>query len=309
MILGSKKLWDPALNDQELMKAFDLTAGQYQIEDEIDKEISNALDEMSELRANLPRRPGSGSQYLANRRTARGSGAWVNDTEEPSDDKSTVNQKGYPYKTPLFRGKVTRKMQAEGKTYGDALQEEIENGLEVIKQMEESSIILGDLNSDPKEPDGLKRLCSSANFSRTEDIAASLTLAKLDEAIDAVDDPNMIITSRRTRREINALLSARQTYNDKIEINGGFRVLSYDNIPIVTNLYIPINEGTGTNESRLYVISAGKDVFISELTALKFERLAKTSSQFDLFDMFEDIVLAVKNPRKIYEIEGIQPPS
>lgn len=303
------KLFDDKISDDELLKALDMTSGANLIQDMIDTAIAEAIEVNNPLRQNMPRKKGEGSQYIANRRTARGAAAFVDDTEEPSAVNSTYAQKGFAYKTIFYRGKVTRKLQAAGKSYGEALQDEIESGLQEVRDVEENAIINGN-SSSPKEFDGLNKLCSAGVYNRTQDVEAPISKAILDEAIDQViGQPNMIITSRRVAREINALNQEFQRFNDTIEVKGGFRVSSYDGIPIYKSIYVPTNEGTETNESRIYIVEYGTDVFMSELTALKLERLAKKSSQYDEFDIYEDLALAIKNPLKVWEVTGIQPPA
>lgn len=303
----NRKVWDTRISEKEISKALDLAGAANILQEQIDKVIADLIEVRNPLRQNLIRRPGGGSAWRAIRRTARGSGAWVNDTETPSDSQSTYTKTDFPYKTPLFQGKVTRKAQAEGRTFGDLLMEEIENGLQVVRDLEEDALINGDATGTPKEPDGLKVLLD-AQAGQTVDLsAAALTLEKMDEAIDLVDGQvDMIITSKRTARELNALLQADQRFVDRTEVEGGFRLRSYDDAPIYKSNSVAINEGTGTNESRIYFLDTS-EVFVAELTPLTFLTLAKTSSQFDSFEIFEDMVLVFKNPKKAAQIKGITP--
>ena len=65
-------------------------------------------------------------------------------------------------------------------------------------------IIKGDSQADPKEFDGLQRrlandqlICVTTN---TTDSVGALTLAKLDEAIDATENPTHLIMNKKLRR-------------------------------------------------------------------------------------------------------------
>ncbi len=51
----------------------------------------------------------SGSAWILNQRTARGTGGFADDTEEPTDSNSTYLQKKFTYTTIIQLGKVTRK--------------------------------------------------------------------------------------------------------------------------------------------------------------------------------------------------------
>ena len=303
------QLFDPAISDEDLRKALDLSSGADLIQNEIDKAIAEALTADWPLYSNMPRKGGTGDTYLSNQRTARGTGAWVNDTEEPSDSNSTYQQDSWAYKTPLYRGKVTRKLQAAGKAYADALQEEVEAGLDVVRDMVDNGMINGSVSGNAKQFDGLVTLVADPAMTVNAG-SSTLTLAMLDAMIDLVKgEPTMIICSKRGRREINALLQAQQRYVDTIEVNGGFKVISYNGIPIFIAENILDNEGTGTNETRIFCLNTTKDVFLAELTPLKMEALAKVSSQYDSFDIYADIVLVVKQALAASQIKKIIPPT
>jgi len=65
-----------------------------------------------------------------------------------------------------------------------------------------------------------------------------LSLAMLDLAIDGTrGEGDVILCSRKTRRAIAKALQSQQRFNDTMEIGGGFRVMSYDGIPLVTDLH------------------------------------------------------------------------
>lgn len=302
----NRKVWDPRISEQEVEKALDIAGSDAMLQEQLDKTIADLIEVRNPLRQNLLRKSGEGSAFRVVRRTARGNSAWVNDTETKSDDNSTYTKTDFAYKTPLFNGKVTRKAQAEGRTFGDLLMEEIDNGLQVIRDAEEEALVNGDSSGDPKEPDGLKVLLD-AEAAQTVDLAANpVTLEKMDEAIDLVEGQvDLILTSKRTSREINALLQSAQRFPDIMEVEGGFRVKSYDGAPIFKSNNVSITEGGG-NESRIYFLDS-TEVFIAELTPLTFLALAKLSSQFDSFEIFEDLVLVFKNPKKASQIKGITP--
>jgi hypothetical protein len=90
----------------------------------------------------------------------------------------------------------------------------IELKAKAAKQKFDQTFIYGDSAVNSKEFDGLKKLIDTATAS-VQVIAmgasgASLTLAKLDELIDAVKGgkPDMLLMSRRSRRKLNALIRA-----------------------------------------------------------------------------------------------------
>jgi hypothetical protein len=135
-----------------------------------------------------------------------------------------------------------------------------------------------------------------------------LTLEKLDEAIDAVKGSSarsdlLILASRKGRRLLNAELQAQQQFNDMVEIAGGFRVRTYDGIPLVTTTEMPdvltfdgasVTAFTGSTTTAILVVNT-RYCWIEELTQMTVMPLAKKSSQFDEFDIFSDSSVVLSN--------------
>lgn len=307
--MGSTQLYDPAISDQELMKTLDLTSGAELIQEEIDKAIADALNTNNALRQNLFRKTNQqGTKYILNRRTARGTARAVADTDaRGTEQNSTYSQVEFAYKTIIYEGGVTRRLQAAGKAYGDALQEEIQNGIQAIKDQEDDWLITGDSSSDAKEFDGLAKILSDE--SREKALGGDLTLEDLDEAIDNITNgtPNMMVMSRRTRRQLRALLQEQQRFINTIEVKGGFMVESYDNIPIYVDRFVSDDEdGDASNKSSIYIFETSPEgVFVGEQTAVRLERLAKTTSQKDSFDIYEDLTLVLKDTLRAWRLKGI----
>jgi len=132
-------------------------------------------------------------------------------------------------------------------------------------------IIKGDSQADPKEFDGLQRrlandqlICVTTN---TTDSVGALTLAKLDEAIDATENPTHLIMNKKLRR---LLTQASRTstiggYVTYTQDNWGRQVPRYADLPILdagkdnTNTdIIPLTEtagDAGADATSLYVVS------------------------------------------------------
>jgi hypothetical protein len=106
--------------------------------------------------------------------------------------------------------------------------------------------------------------------------SAYLSLALIDQAIDnSQGDVDLMITSRAVRRKINSLLQAQQRFNDTVEVSAGFRVLTYDGMPIVTDLHWE------TNTDILFVRRADCKLLVHQ--DLTFELLAKTKDATEYF--------------------------
>ena len=302
------------MNDlQELKKALDLAgAGAILHQPEIDSVLAEIIERNNPLRQNLPRKPGSGSAYIFNRRTARGGAQFVNDTEEPNEQQSAVDQLSFPYKGILYRGKVTRRLQKQGKSLLDIEAEEIESGLQSVRDQEEQALIVGDAAVNSKQFSGMRKLIPAGQTVEAGTNGAQLTLKMLDEVIDKViGNPNILLMTKAMHRKLNSLLQAQQRFTDTVEVKGGFRLQAYQGIPIYRTIWQPVNEvqGTANDAQSLYVIEAGPEVFVSVLTEITMERLAKTSSQGSVFDIYEDEALVIKNELKAARLKGLLPPN
>jgi len=125
------------------------------------------------------------------------------------------------------------------------------------------TFIKGDSESDPREFDGLQnRLSGDAVIGNG---TAGLSLAKLDEAIDAVDDPSHIIMSKSMRRRLTvAARTAAVGGNITYDIDEfGKQVIKYNDLPILlvdkdnTNTQILGYTETSSTAS-IYIVALGE---------------------------------------------------
>ena len=273
------------------------------------------------LSAVIPRKAGQGDKEYINVRTPLGAvsgttandgGAWVQDTTSILPATGTYAQKSFQYRTLVTRGKVTRKLQATGRSYGDILAMELQSKAEDFNQVLENSFINGDTaraGNHLYECLGYLTLLTSylgvnqMNTMQPNAVPVAMTLNKLDETIDMVKGSAnrsdlMIVCSRAGHRELNKLLQSNQQFNDVVEVAAGFRVRSYDGIPIIQSTevsddYLMHSNGTsiggytGGTSTAMFVINK-RYAYVSELTPTTVMPLAKTDSQFDQFDMFWD---------------------
>ncbi|MCX5786062.1 MAG: phage major capsid protein [Elusimicrobia bacterium] len=298
------------MNDlEQLKKALDMAnAGGALQQPMVDKVLQELIEVNNPLRVNLPRKPGSGSAWILNQRTSRGAGAsFVNDSEEPTETQGGVAQKTFPYASILDRRKITRKLQAVGKSMLDVEAEEVENGLQNVRDTEENALINGDSSVNNKQFNGIRKLIPPGQMAIAGANGAPLTLELLDAAIDMNrGNPSMLIMSKKANRKLNGLLQAQQRFTDTMEVKGGFRVQSYNGIPIFRSIWISDaqTQGTATNCTDIFVLDTSA-VWIGELTPLKMLRLAQKSSQGSEFDIFEDITLVLANDIKASRLAGV----
>ena len=120
----------------------------------------------------------------------------------------------------------------------------VELKAKALKDKFEENFIYGDTSSNAKQFDGLRKLIDTTTAS-DQVIAmgtsgATLTLAKLDELIDAVKGgkPDILLMSRRSRRKINALVRAAGGMIETDRDRWGNFVQLWDGIPIGVNDWI-----------------------------------------------------------------------
>ena len=120
----------------------------------------------------------------------------------------------------------------------------VELKAKAVKDKFEETFIYGDTTANAKQFDGLRKLIDTTTAGdqviAMGDTGATLTLAKLDELIDAVKGgkPDMLFMSRRSRRKINALVRASGGMVDNDRDQWGNFVQLWDGIPIGVNDWI-----------------------------------------------------------------------
>lgn len=298
------------MNDlEQLKKALDIANAGAQLQQPlVDRVLQDMIEVNNPLRQNFPRKPGSGSDWILNQRTSRGAGgAFVDDTDEPTETQASYTQKKFAYKTVIQRGKVTRKLVAVGKTLLDIEAEEVENALQAVRDAEEDALINGDSSVNPKQFNGLRKLVPSGQVVTAGANGAPLSLDLMDELIDQNrGNANMLIMSKKANRKLNALLQAQQRFVDTMDVKGGFRVQVYNGIPIFRSIFVSDaqTQGTSTNCTDVFAVDTSA-MWIGELTPLKMMRLATKSSQYGEFDIFEDLTLVLANDIKVSRLAGV----
>lgn len=273
----------------------------------------------------LDKRPGSGSQAIVNRRTAAAMTAanvWVNDTVGLTETTGTYAQATYNYQTLATRGRVTRKIRATGRSYIDVLAEEMVHKLDDFNNTLEQGLFIGDTATVAGQIDGMLTQINAVAgqvVSQTTVVTGdALTLAKLDETIDAVKGAGgrsdlIIYASFQGARKLNAALQAQQQFMNETEIAAGFRVRTYDGIPIVVSTGMPddltwdganVTALSGAATTCLAVVNK-RYLWMEELTPATMMPLARDDSQFEQFDIFWDGACVLGNTMGAAILGGI----
>ena len=120
----------------------------------------------------------------------------------------------------------------------------VELKAKALRDKFEETFIYGDSSVNAKQFDGLRKLIDTTTAGdqiiAMDGTGATLTLAKLDELIDAVKGgkPDILLMSRRSRRKINALVRAAGGMIESDRDKWGNFVQLWDGIPIGVNDWI-----------------------------------------------------------------------
>lgn len=265
-----------------IRKALDLaSSGSYLIPELVDNAIRDYATLEPVLANAVSRIPWATNTYFIRRRDALPTSTWSADGGSlPAATQSTYNKVAQSVAYLYTVGSVTGPMQEAAGSLYDALALEVEaHSRSLIEKLSTdiatatggSSDIVGMLYQIDTND---KMNWGSTGTGVVSGSAATLSLAKIDEAIDAArGEVDLIVTSRAVRRKINALLQAQQQFVDRTEIQAGFRVLTYDGIPIVTDLHWE------TNTDILFVRRADAKLLVHK--DFTFEELAKTKDATD----------------------------
>ena len=232
-------------------------------------------------------RPWATQTYTIRKRTGRPTAAWRADGGVlPTADNQTFVKIAKTVKYVYARGEVTGPMQkAAGGAY-NALADETEAHVAGLIEKVSTDLVTATGAADDIEG-MLTQVATPGDGGNTDftagnglwDVSAdadpSLDLDMLDELLDRGKGTAdlLIVGSDKIRRRINSLLRSVQRFNDRVEIQAGFRVTSYDGIPMVT-----VPEWT-SDVDILAVRRADLKLLVHQ--DLTFEELAKTRDSID----------------------------
>ncbi len=173
----------------------------------------------------------------------------------------------------------------------------------------------GDSAVNANEFDGLEKRVTG---SQVIDAGGALTLAALDELIDAVEgEPDVLFMSKAMRREVKKLLQASTHYIESGEDSFGRPVTTYGGIPIRTietdgagNEILGFNETFNgvTDSASIYAVKFGADQYVSGLRNGSVE--VRDLGEIDSKPVYRTRIefysgLAVFHPRAVARLAGI----
>jgi hypothetical protein len=185
-----------------------------------------------------------------------------------------------------------------------------------VQRKFDDTFINGDTSLDVKSFDGIDRQSTVGQTASMGANGATLTLAKLDEAIDLVrgGKPDILLMSRRTRRGLNTLAraSASSGLMEQDRDEFGRMVTYYDGIPVAVNDYISDVKTVGTSVdcSTVYALQFGEGglVGLTGPGGLSIERVGSLETKDATRVRVKWYVsMALFNALKLSRLIGVRP--
>jgi HK97 family phage major capsid protein len=270
------------MDQMTIRKALDLAStGSYLIPEVVDGAIRDYAATQPVIYNVVNKVPWATNTYFIRRRDALPTASWATDGGAlPAASQSTYAKVSKSVAYLYTRGEVTGPMQRAAGSLYNAMALEVEAHSQAL--VEKLSTDLVTATGGSSDIQGILHQIDTSDTmnwggSGTGVVsggAATLTLAKIDEAIDtARGEVDLIVTSRAIRRKINALLQAQQQFVNTTEVAAGFRVLTYDGLPIITDLHWE------TNTDILFIRRSDARLLVHQ--DWQFEELAKTKDSTD----------------------------
>lgn len=268
------------MEQYSILRALNMTTGAYLIPEVVDQAIRDYVAKEPVLYNLVTRVPWATPTYFIRKRTAVPTASWSTDGAAlPAVTDQGFTKVSKTVKYIYTHGEVTGPEIAAARSEFDVLAMDIEiHARELVSQL---STDLATATGASNAIEGIiHQIDTDASMNAGGGVvsggAAALTLQKIDEAIDtARGDVDLMITSRAVRRKINSLLTAVQRFNDTTEVAAGFRVLTYDGLPILTDLHWE------TNTDILFIRRADAKLLVHQ--DLTFEEMARVKDAREYF--------------------------
>lgn len=296
---------------EEIEKALTTATGSGALFDDVrDRVIAEELDKRHVFWANIRKQPGKGNNFLFSRKTDRPTAEMVSETGQATASDASYASASFEYKITSALGGVSRKAQLAGADFIDLLQQAMRDEMDAWVDLAETQTVTGDGTGD-----NVSGINTQTTAGQTIEVATNggpVTLDLLDRSIDLAKTKNARLkwglTSDRVRREINALLQAQQRFVDKIKVNGGFRVLSYDDLPLLdSKAVVDENQGTGTKSHRISWVDDETGFFLALLMPPRPFTLALTKATVQDFEVLGFWAAIGKNRVRWSQLKGIEP--
>jgi hypothetical protein len=203
----------------------------------------------------------------------------------PAVQSSAFLERAIPLKSIYTRGEVSGQLIAAARSVLDVLQLEVRNHTIGMINTLETTLVLGDATARPNEFDGLNTWITNEVFATSDGTGAGtdepLVLGHLEQLLDAprYSDINLLFMNDVTRRRLWSVLQPQIRFLGNTEIDGGFKVRAYNDLPIVE--VKPNSVATGADLANIILAVNTEMIWLPVLQDLTYEELAHTRDSTD----------------------------
>ncbi len=216
-----------------------------------------------ELFGILPFIPINGRTYRYNREATLGTATFTDTNDTITEDSATFTEITQNLKRLIGDTDVDEFLQETHSDENDQASVQIAKKAKVVGRTYADKLINGDETANPKEFDGILKLCPAAQKFAAGANGAPLTFDFLDQLIDLVKigEQRVFVMNSRTRRSfLNLTRALGGTKPENIVLPGiSGPMIGYRGIPILKNDYQPIDEVQGSETAATTVSLLGLD--------------------------------------------------
>lgn len=226
----------------------------------------------------------------------------------PAAQNATYAERSVPIKSIYIRGELSGQIIEASRSLVNILEREIDNSAMGMVRTLELKIVAGDSGTNPNEFDGLATwITTTVDGTDTGGATAGadgpLSLALLDQLMRAAPGgyPTHLIMTQAMAAKLWSILQPQVRYMDKVEIDGGFKVPSYNGVPIIEMF---------DNTTLLADKILAPDMRLVSMPILKdltYEELAHTRDSIDYFlKMYLTLVVegAARHHAKLVDVNA-----
>lgn len=201
----------------------------------------------------------------------------------PAVTDTPYTERAVALKSLYTRGELSGQLMAASRSVVNIMEREIRNHtLAMVKRLE-TALIVGNATTNPAEFDGINTWVQNTldvTVAGTPPTNPPLTLNMLEQLLDRprFGAPNLLFMNAATRRRLWAVLQPQIRFIGETEINGGFRVRAYNDLPIIE--VAPSANATQNLDNIILAVNTDM-MYVPVLQDLTYEELAHTRDSTD----------------------------
>lgn len=236
-----------------ITKALQVTTGSggYLIPEDLNPAINEYLARISPLWSMIQKKRANGKTHEYVRRTGVPSARFEGELTEPNYTANTYDRPSVQLKILRTAGGVSGFQQATSERFANALAQEVDGAVEGMAQLIEWSLLNGN-TADSYQFNGLEAMLLADSTAKNAlasggnilDVDGVIALSHLDSMIDRVRqyrqsarDPLAFLVSTGMISKISGLQTRISRTVQMVEFEGGFRMATYRDIPLIPTSY------------------------------------------------------------------------